>query len=248
MAGYKKFLAVLLLIQPLHASWYDLRAEGWYYFEEEEKKPKAPHFEQIEKTKLPGELKTELFQKELKKSLHEMIWHPSDENIKEYVSLQNAMLQKNSVLSENVQLFYLNHPEHSFEREVPNALHARGIKKVVEEQREQELLAEAAKDFGLLFFYRGQDPQSSFFSQIVREFAMENGFVQLSISLDGSLLDQEDKTDNGIAAKLGVLEGPAVYLLDAKRNQYFAIANSSSVSLEKLQSNALLQLKNRRLP
>lgn len=254
MGGCKRafFFLSIFLQMHIHASWYDLRAEGWFYFEEDEKKEdkqeKILTFEEIKSKGLSGKEKTELFQRELKSRLNELVWQPTNENIEKYIAFQNNMMKQNSLSTEKVQSFYLNNPELSFEGESPNALHARGIKKLAEETKDEESLREASKVYGLMFFYEGTNPQTSFFSQVLQEFCSEYHFELLPISVDGVFLSGDvfpkSQKDNGISETMRVKHFPSVYMVDGKSGDYFPIANSS-LSLNKLEANALLQMKNR---
>jgi len=142
---------------------------------------------------------------------------PTEVNVRDYISLQNYVAAKATVFSQVWQKVLLDYPDLDLRVVSPTQSAIQSV--VYEERRKREI--EAIKYFreryGLLFFYRGNNPLDSELAMVVNTFVQENNISFIPISVDGKALDMfatSGKINSGQAEKLGVRHFPALILVD----------------------------------
>ena len=240
----KILLPALLFSSSLHAGWMERKAEGWAWYEdrlEEETKEeeKKENIESLSATK-----QMEKFQEDLKEALSKSVLYPTKENIKEYIVLQNNVLNRSSLYAENWKKVLLENPELSQLSKTPASHYGIQLNKFLEAQKKEQLITYLSKEHGLVFFYEGKDPMSKAFSKIVNLFSEKYQWAVLAISLDDSLLPifPDSKKDNGISQAFNVKSSPSLFAVNPETNVVTPIS-FGVVSVDQIEENIFLQFK-----
>ena len=96
-----------------------------------------------------------------------------------------------------------------------------------EEQKKKEAKIKAlAKEYGLIYFYRGGCPYCKAFAPVIKEFSAKYNWSVLPVSLDGDISADfpNSRRDNGIAKALNITVVPAVIALHPKSKEQIPLA------------------------
>ncbi|WP_416359083.1 type-F conjugative transfer system pilin assembly protein TraF [Atlantibacter subterraneus] len=193
---------------------------GWQWYNE----TRIP--QEVEQPPVPGPQpapqdimeKLATLQQATKRAMYEAILYPGVENFTRYFRLQNYWTQQAGLFSMSAKKAMLEHPEldynlqHShYNGTVRNQLAA----DFADQRRAIETLAQ---HYGVMFFYRGQDPTDTQLAQVVKNFRDTYGLSVIPVSVDGIInpLLPDSRTDAGQAARLGIRYFPALMLADPK--------------------------------
>lgn len=85
--------------------------------------------------------------------------------------------------------------------------------------QQRQAIAKLAEHYGIMFFYRGQDPIDGQLAQVINGFRDTYGLSVIPVSVDGVInpLLPDSRTDQGQAQRLGVKYFPAMMLVDPKQ-------------------------------
>ncbi|UMB67332.1 type-F conjugative transfer system pilin assembly protein TraF (plasmid) [Citrobacter freundii] len=149
---------------------------------------------------------------------YEAILYPGVENFTRYFRLQNYWTQQAGLFSMSAKKAMLEHPEldynlqHShYNGTVRNQLAA----DFADQRRAIETLAQ---HYGVMFFYRGQDPIDGQLVQVIKNFRETYHLSVIPVSVDGIVnpLLPDTRMDGGQASRLGIRYFPALMLADPK--------------------------------
>ncbi|MDV2041187.1 conjugal transfer protein TraF [Escherichia coli] len=86
-------------------------------------------------------------------------------------------------------------------------------------RQEPDIMQKLAEHYGIMFFYRGQDPIDGQLAQVINGFRDTYGLSVIPVSVDGVInpLLPDSRTDQGQAQRLGVKYFPAMMLVDPKQ-------------------------------
>ena len=194
----KALLPLLLCCFIFPASGKDA---GWQWYnekinpKEKENKPvpAAPRQEPDIMQKLAA------LQTATKRALYEAILYPGVDNFVKYFRLQNYWTQQAGLFTMSARKAMLAHPEL--------------------EAQQRQAIAKLAEHYGIMFFYRGQDPIDGQLAQVINGFRDTYGLSVIPVSVDGVInpLLPDSRTDQGQAQRLGVKYFPAMMLVDPKQ-------------------------------
>lgn len=206
-------------------------AHGWYWGED----PVFDHFEDSEQKKekrqrikpsLSHQQKLREISKQLDEAKAHAILEPTEAHVKQYIVIQNKVIQMASGFSHTWQKVLLKHP--ALDYTVKHPTHNGAIQTIKKLDREKidNTLSNFSKAYGLLFFYRGQEVLSDIQAQIMQRFSKTYHLSIIPVSLDGigSRYFQHSRFDQGQAGKLGVETTPAIVALNPKTGMRFPIA------------------------
>ena len=155
-----------------------------------------------------------------KRALYEAILYPGVDNFVKYFRLQNYWTQQAGLFTMSAKKAMLAHPELDYNLQyshyngtVRNQLAA------ADQAQQRQAIAKLAEHYGIMFFYRGQDPIDGQLAQVINGFRDTYGLSVIPVSVDGVInpLLPDSRTDQGQAQRLGVKYFPAMMLVDPKQ-------------------------------
>lgn len=206
--------AALLLSLPALA-----KDAGWQWYNESRKRQTEDPAASVAPPAQPGIMdKLAALQQATTRAKSEAILYPGVENFTRYFRLQNFWAQQAGLFAMSAKKAMLAHPEldynlqHShYNGTVRNQLAA----DFADQRRAIEGLAQ---HYGVMFFYRGQDPIDGQLVQVVKNFRETYHLSVIPVSVDGIVnpLLPDTRMDGGQAGRLGIRHFPALMLADPK--------------------------------
>lgn len=197
------------------------KARGWHWYEEALILKRAQKPQTIQP---PTDLKTDplsrlaRFQKQLETVKAQAVLDPTPGNVKAYMELQRAVLERASHFAETWMRVVYQTPELDYSLKHPTTQAARHVYLSNQQQGTEAKIRALSQTHGLFFFYSGSCGYCRAFAPIVKRFADQYGWDVLSISLDGEVLPEfpRSRRDNGAAEKLGIRTVPALLAVNPK--------------------------------
>jgi len=220
-------------------------AQGWHWYNwqerNQENKLRALQNAQNTPTKVLSATETmKLLQALTKESLDKAILYPSEENIRDYIVLQNYIMSHSSQFSLLWQKTLLDYPVLNYTIAHPTENNAQHVQSVVEESQETAAIQALSKVYGLFFFYRGNNLLDQTLAPIIKGFADENHVSLIPISVDGVTLPifPESRMDQGQAQSMHIQFFPALVLVDPTQGRYRPI-NYGFITVDELKKRYL---------
>lgn len=153
------------------------------------------------------------------------VLEPTVDNIKNYLMIQNIIMQQSTLFSENWKKTMLLYPQFDYGITHPTDSAISQVAESDLHNRQIMLVKQLAKQYGLLFFYSGTNPLSSQIEKTVETFSQFYGFSTIAVSVDHTLIQSKlnHNIDNGQAAALGVKALPALVLVNPKTGAHFIL-------------------------
>jgi conjugal transfer pilus assembly protein TraF len=225
-----------LLIEAVAA---DNKAKGWHWYNEVYLQDKNEQVvKEVKETKEEKEVKSKKNKKSKKSKKKEntaaeqiialrkivdeakakAVLYPTVENLREYIMLQNYVVNQATMFSRVWQKALLEYPELDFTVTHPTQNAFQHIVLDEEVKKEEEAVKEYSKTYGLLFFYRGNNKLDEALSETVQDFSNSYRIGLIPVTVDGKslLIFKDSKADEGRAKKLGIKYFPALVLVDPK--------------------------------
>ncbi|EME5117591.1 type-F conjugative transfer system pilin assembly protein TraF [Salmonella enterica] len=207
-----------LLCGPLVAYGKDA---GWQWYNEPAKSP-AP-----ETTEKPAQIRqeTDIMQKlatlqaATKRALYEAILYPGTENFVKYFRLQNYWTQQAGLFTMSAKKAMLAHPELDYNLQYSHYNGTVRNQLAADQAEQRKAISQLAERYGIMFFYRGQDPIDGQLAQVINGFRTTYGLSVIPVSVDGVInpMLPDTRPDRGQAQRLGVKYFPAMMLVDPKQ-------------------------------
>lgn len=194
-------------------------AIGWHWYNE-----MTPIKEHIvkpnsKKTKTAVEKISQL-QTIVRESKAKAILYPTEENVRDYMILQNLVAHKAALFSNVWQKVLLDFPELNYAILHPTENNAQHI--IYEQEKDLEISAISAyrENYGMFFFYRGNNRLDQELAPTIFSFSQDNKIALMPISMDGKIISvfKGSAMNNGQAEKLGIKYFPALILVDPKHH------------------------------
>ncbi len=157
--------------------------------------------------------RAKMFQEMVEEAQNRAILEPSEANVREYLQLQNAALDRSELFAKVFQRVVMSDPVLDYNRRHPYSnlgtqIEARG--QLAAANKAIEYLATLG---GFFFFYRSDCPYCHDGARILKHFAHRFGIEVSAVSADGGALPEfpNFKKDNGIGSNLGVSTYPTIY-------------------------------------
>ena len=240
----KARLSLLILLMghsAIWAGWHDRRAEGWAWYEDR----KAPKEEKPE-TEQPKSSSNQMeeVRKNIEEKLTKAVLDPTPENIKIYMEEQQKWIERSSHFARVWAQQLLNHPQLDYTAtHMPISQYGLQFYKKELQEKKERLIASLAKNYGLFFFYAGEDEVSNVFGRIVQDLSKKYAFEVIAISTDNKEIEGfQRKNNNGIADSLGVDLVPALYLINPKEDIAIPIS-FGLVAMDQIENNIFLQFQ-----
>ncbi|ECL4818001.1 type-F conjugative transfer system pilin assembly protein TraF [Salmonella enterica] len=194
---------------------------GWQWYNEPAKSP-AP--ETAEKA-APVRQETDIMQKlatlqaATKRALYEAILYPGTENFVKYFRLQNYWTQQAGLFTMSAKKAMLAHPELDYNLQYSHYNGTVRNQLAADQAEQRKAISQLAERYGIMFFYRGQDPIDGQLAQVINGFRTTYGLSVIPVSVDGVInpMLPDTRPDRGQAQRLGVKYFPAMMLVDPKQ-------------------------------
>lgn len=218
---YWQLLIIFFAPYVLADDYYDIHAQGWHWYNEAKEHKKIVPQDPVKQM--------DALKATIQRAMDNAILNPTDDNVKNYIALQNQLSNQSSIFANVWQKVLLENPELNYSLVHPTNNLAKQVDTDLHHQEEDKAIARLAKESGLFFFYKSTCPYCQKFAPIVKDFAQTYGLTVIPITLDGiSLPDFPDsKIDNGQAAKFHVTLEPSLFAV----NPYTHIAYPISYGL-----------------
>lgn len=194
---------------------------GWQWYNEP---AKSPAQETAEKA-APVRQETDIMQKlatlqmATKRALYEAILYPGVDNFVRYFRLQNYWTQQAGLFTMSARKAMLAHPELDYNLQYSHYNGTVRNQLAADQAQQRQAIAKLAEHYGIMFFYRGQDPIDGQLAQVINGFRATYGLSVIPVSVDGVINPQlpDTRPDRGQAQRLGVKYFPAMMLVDPKQ-------------------------------
>jgi conjugal transfer pilus assembly protein TraF len=208
--------------------WRD-RERGWFWYDDPlpernegpKPKPKAvPTISAPATSKKPSELvEFEALQKRVEDLRNIAIINPSEQNIRNYLNIQNFVIEKASTFADVAQRVIWATPELD-PTVTGRPVNAKALEVFDREQAgaRTNTVAQLSQTHALFFFFRSDCPYCHQFAPLLRDFEAKFGLKIVPISVDGGGLPEfrSPRVDNGIARTLDVRQVPALFLAEPR--------------------------------
>lgn len=211
-------------------AYYDNHDNGWHWYDDpvdeepEETLPAKTSSAPPSDVSATEEMKA--LQKLLEESKNKAVLYPTEENIANYVAMQNQITNNSRNFAKGWQAMLLDHPELNYQVSHPTNQVGRQVYLDQKNVSQDEAIHEFFKDKGLYFFFKSTCPYCQKFAPILKDFAERYQITVLPISLDGIGLAEfpNFKIDQGQAQKFNVTVEPSLFVVDPKAGKAIPVA------------------------
>ena len=197
-------------------------ANGWYWGkdasenEAEEKKPTI-----VIKTITPSKSNSEVLN-DINKEVEELkataILNPTVKNVANYIAVQNKIVNMASDFTKAWSATMVKKPELNYISTHPVNNYAQQIITAEKQENIQAALDIFAKEYGLIFFFKGGDKLATFQSSIIKSITAKYNIAIIPVAINNvpneyfpNLIE-----DNGRANKLGIKITPAIIAMHSR--------------------------------
>ena len=148
-------------------TYYDERAEGWHWYDDpadEVVETKTPQAEQTPSVSATDEMKA--LQKILEETKNKAVLYPTEENIANYVMIQNQIMNHSRDFAKGWQAMLVNSPDLNYQVSHPTNQVGRQVYLDEKSETQDKSIHEFFKDKGLYFFFRSTCP----YCHVLRQF------------------------------------------------------------------------------
>jgi len=220
--------AVMTVADTTNAFAYQAIGWHWYnelpFMQEKKKQEQKEQKEHMEPTDSPVKESMQVTAvaeiKKLREGVEEAkakaILDPTEVNVRDYIALQNYVATKATMFSQVWQKILLDYPGLDLRVVSPTQSAIQSVVYDEKRKKESEVIRYFSERYGLLFFYRGENPLDNELARVVSTFVQENSISFIPVSVDGKVLEifATGKVNNGQAEKLGIKHFPALVLVD----------------------------------
>nr|WP_282560762.1 type-F conjugative transfer system pilin assembly protein TraF [Providencia sp. R33] len=201
---------------------------GWHWYNEpqpeEDEEPPEP--EQIPLSSLSPTLQKKVMQKLTEEALDTAIMQPSPQNALRYMAYQRFWLEQSGKFERSVKKGLLLDPALDYNLEHSHYNSTVPLQLSQLQNKEKAAIQSLSSEYGVFFFYRGQDPLDNQLATVVRDFAQSHNIALIPVSVDGVRSEAlpDTRPDTGQVAKMGITHFPALFLVDPKSEHYQPLA------------------------
>jgi conjugal transfer pilus assembly protein TraF len=222
---------LLALSVPTWAAdpWYGDKARGWFWKEMPPPPPPAPK-KQAEKPVVvvgqaspadapkPKTATEEMadMRSGLEEAKNEAILRPTPASLANYLAMQDKSMNQAMLFTDMWQRVRWANPTLDYAFVHPTAAGGVRVEREMTRAEQKAAVKEVAKDNGLFFFFKKSCPFCDEQGRILQALVQEYQITVMAVSLDGSSNPYfpNAKPDNGIAAKMGVQDAPAMFIVN----------------------------------
>ena len=201
---------------------------GWHWYNEptpqDDAEPESPPT--IPLTSLPPTMQMKVLQKLTEDKLNTVIMYPNVENFAQYMQLQNFWTTQAGRFSQVAQKAMLVHPELDYNLQYSHYNSTAPLQQAADQNKQVAAIQQLSREYGLFFFYRGNDALDSQLAGVVSQFAQQYGIALVPVSMDGARSPSLPNTrpDSGQAQAMNITTLPALYLVKPGAEYYQPLA------------------------
>ncbi|QKJ89295.1 IncF plasmid conjugative transfer pilus assembly protein TraF (plasmid) [Paramixta manurensis] len=204
---------------------------GWHWYNEPKIKPAPPAPKPVPQavpdfSKLSPAEQSEVLKGYTKQALARAILYPTAENTATFLRWQKFWTDHASMFSQSFAVAQLDHPDLDYNLEHPHYNSTAPLQQARDQQDETQAISRLAGQYGLFYFYRGNDPIDAQMAGVVADFARLRHISLIPVSVDGTVspLVPDSRPDAGQSARMGISHFPALFLVDPKSKNYRPLA------------------------
>ena len=156
----------------------------------------------------------------LEEARAQAILDPAPANVRAYLSLQQATLERAAAFSDAFRRTVWSSPDLDYTLTRPVGALAKQLWSDTRREEREALLEDLGQRYGLIYLGHSDCPECRVFGPLLRAFALRHDLDVLAVSMTGEALEgwPEAVPDNGRAARLGLAgaPAPAVVLYDTE--------------------------------
>jgi conjugal transfer pilus assembly protein TraF len=208
---------------------YFAEEEGWHWYKDPAEDEEAP----LEPTQMATP-KTQQTPTEQKKLLHDAtmaaldkaILYPTVENYHRYMTLQNFWTSQATEFVQVSKKARLAFPELDYNLVRSHYNGTAAAQKALEKTKQSAAVSQLARNYGLMFFYRGNNPVDNLMAGVIKTWCSERGISLVAVSVDGRISEQlpQSRRDSGQAQAMNVRYFPATFMVDPKTRHWQPLA------------------------
>ena len=201
---------------------------GWHWYNEpvtpEEKDSQAEP--SIPLTSLPPTIQMKVLQRITEDRLNTVLLYPTVDNFTAYMKMQNFWTNQASRFSAVASKSLLMHPELDYNLQYSHYNSTAPLQLQAERNKQERAIRQLSRQYGLFYFYRGNNALDNELAKVVQQFSDEYGVALIPISMDGarSKALPQTRPDSGQSQRLGVTHLPALYLVEPGAERYQPLA------------------------
>lgn len=217
-----------VVINPRHAL-----EEGWHWYkdpaeiDDEDELPPLPvqTFQPAPAPMTASEQKA-LLQKETQEALDNAILYPSPENYRRYAVMKEYWVNQATGFTQSGKKALLQFPELNYNLVRSHYNGTSAAQQSMTKEKETLAVSHVTERYGVMFFYRGENPVDSLMAGVIKTYCEERGISITGVSVDGKLSEQlpNSQVDAGQAEAMSVKFFPATFLVDPKNRQWQPLA------------------------
>lgn len=207
--------------------WYEDKARGWFWKEMPPQPPARPPVKEEKNTStipampVPAKPKTateamEAMRAKLEEAKNEAILRPTPASLADYLALQDQTMGQAMLFTDMWQRVRWANPALDYAFTHPTAAGGVRVERDMTRSEQKTAVEAVAKDNGLFFFFKANCPFCDEQGRILQALAEEYRMTVVAVSLDGSTNPYfpQAKPDNGITARMGVQDAPAMFIVN----------------------------------
>lgn len=225
-------LPALLILSMGHAhadsmeAYYGRHSEGWFWYQDPISVPESEAAAPAPPAPIDPVATLAIFQQEVETAKARAILDPSDENLASYLHLNQLAMNRAGEFAQAWQRVVWTTP--ALDTRLTNPVNDQAVQAFNDGKLRlvDDFLAETARSYGLLFFFKGSCPFCHRFAPIFKAFAETYGFPVIPVSLDGGTLPEfpNPRANAGAALGLNVDTVPAVFLVNPSDRAVHSVA------------------------
>lgn len=208
------------------ASFSKQKSRGWHWYEDRKQEEATSKNDQIESTKLTPTEQIEQIKKDAEHKLNTALIQPTEKNVIAYIKAQERIGDKSEKFSKVWQQVIYKNPNLDRTIKHPVSNNALHIARSEELNKKRQKIKNLSKEYGLMYFFRGDCKYCQGFASVVQNFAQTYNWELMPIQIGevGSAAFPNANHDNGISQKLGITSVPALIAVHPKTGDMVPLA------------------------
>ena len=210
-------------------SFYKSHARGWHWYEQntknKEEKKLHTNENKVVMTYNPTQ-EVENIRKEAESKLHNAMIKPTEKNVIEYIKTQEKIADRSEEFSKVWQKVVYKNPELDRTLKHPVSYNALHISKEEVSKDKRQKIRELSKEYGLMYFFRGDCKYCQGFSSVVKRFASKYEWDLMPVQIGEVPIEgfENAKRDNGVSTSLGIKAVPALVAVHPRSGDMIPLA------------------------
>ena len=229
MLGLFALPALADTARPVPEKRYFAEEQGWQWYkdpaEDEEQPPPPPASVSSPPALTPTQQKKRLHDATMA-ALDKAILYPTVENYAAYMRLQNFWTEQATQFVQVSKQARLAHPELDYNLVRSHYNGTAGAQKAMQKTKESAAVSKLARDYGVMFFYRGNNPVDNLMAGVIKAWCAERNISLVAVSVDGRISEHlpRSRLNQGQAQAMGVRFFPATFMVDPRSRHWQPLA------------------------